>query len=121
MISKTADLSSSLLATGFPYDIRTSANNNLDHFARFSLKVQAIRRAGSAALDLSYIACGRLDGFWELKLHPWDVAAATIIIMEAGGKITDFKGNPCSISSSETLATNSLIHDDMIEVLQKGL
>ncbi|MEE9591309.1 MAG: inositol monophosphatase family protein [Thermodesulfobacteriota bacterium] len=119
-VSKTADLSSSLLATGFPYDIRTSAKNNLDHFARFSLKAQAIRRAGSAALDLSYIACGRFDGFWELKLRPWDVAAAAAIIMEAGGKITDFTGKPFSIFSSETLATNNLIHNDMIEVLQKG-
>lgn len=116
-VSKVKDLNTSLLATGFPYDIRTSSNNNISHFSNFAVRVQAIRRAGSAALDLCYIACGRFDGFWELKLKPWDIAAASLIIQEAGGTLSDFKGSPFSIHSPETLASNGLIHKQMLEVL----
>jgi myo-inositol-1(or 4)-monophosphatase len=116
-VSKTSDLSRSLLSTGFPYDIRTSPDNNLDFFACFALKAQAIRRAGSAALDLCYVACGRFDGFWELKLKPWDVAAGNLMVTEAGGKVSDFAGAPFSLCSKETLASNGLLHEIMIEVL----
>lgn len=117
-VSRIAGLSRSLLATGFPYDVRTSQENNMNHFANFAVRAQAIRRAGSAALDMCYVACGRFDGFWELKLKPWDTAAAALIIQEAGGTATDFKGSPFSLYSGETLASNGLIHEEMIKVLQ---
>lgn len=116
-VSGISELTKSLLATGFPYDVRTSRDNNISHFANFAVRVQAIRRAGSAALDMCYVACGRFDGFWELKLKPWDTAAAMLIIKEAGGIVTDFKGSAFSLYSGETLASNGLVHDEMIEVL----
>jgi myo-inositol-1(or 4)-monophosphatase len=116
-VSKRRRLDQSMLATGFPYDIQTSSINNLDHFVSFSKTARAIRRAGSAALDLCYLAMGRFDGFWELKLHPWDTAAATLIVKQAGGKITDFRGKPFSIYSENLLASNGAIHNQMILVL----
>jgi len=116
-VSGISELTKSLLATGFPYDVRTSPDNNISHFANFAVRVQAIRRAGSAALDMCYVACGRFDGFWELKLKPWDTAAAMLIIKEAGGIVTDFKGSAFSLYSGETLASNGLVHDEMIEIL----
>jgi len=119
-VSKTKKLSQSLIATGFPYDIRESEINNLDHFTNFAQKAQAIRRAGSAALDLCYLAVGRFDGFWELKLSPWDTAAATLLVKEAGGKVTDFEGKNYSIYSRHILATNGKIHQQMIKVLKSG-
>ena len=118
-VSKVASMDRSLLATGFPYDLRTSENNNFDHFFNFSRKAQAIRRAGAAALDLSYTAAGRFDGFWEMKLKPWDVAAATLIVKEAGGTVTDFSGRPFSIEGDECLASNGVIHGEMLEVFSK--
>ncbi|MBI3399279.1 MAG: inositol monophosphatase [Deltaproteobacteria bacterium] len=117
-VSQIHELSTSLLATGFPYDVRTSSQNNLKHFSNFAVRAQAIRRAGSAALDMCYVACGRFDGFWEMKLKPWDTAAAMLIIKEAGGIVTDFRGKRFSLYSGETLASNGLIHDEMIRVLQ---
>ena len=87
-VSRVSSLNSSLLATGFPYDIRTSEQNNLDYFREFALRAQAVRRAGSAALDLCYVAAGRFDGFWELKLSPWDCAAGYLVVREAGGRVT---------------------------------
>lgn len=119
-VSAVDDLDKSLVATGFPYDIRESEVNNIDHFNHFLVRVQAIRRCGSAAMDLCYVACGRFDGFWELKLHPWDVAAGALIVQEAGGRITDFRKQEFSIFGSEILATNGLIHDQMVEVLRLG-
>ncbi|HCY18337.1 MAG TPA: inositol monophosphatase [Deltaproteobacteria bacterium] len=116
-VSKIRELTKSLLATGFPYDVRTSRQNNLDHFSNFAVKAQAIRRAGSAALDMCYVAYGRFDGFWEIKLKPWDTAAAMLIIREAGGMVTDFNGGPFSMYSGETLASNGLIHNEMLNVL----
>ena len=120
-ISQTTELSQSLLATGFPYDIRKSKIDNLDHFANFYKKAQAVRRGGSAALDLCYLAMGRFDGFWELKLSPWDMAAGKLIVEEAGGKVTDFLGGPFNIHLKEILATNGKIHQQMIEVLKLSL
>ncbi len=117
-VSQTAELSQSLLATGFPYDIRTSQEDNLNHFANFYKRAQAIRRAGSAALDLCYLAMGRFDGFWELKLSPWDMAAGSLLVTEAGGKVTNFSGKPFDIYSKEILASNGKIHQQMIEVLK---
>lgn len=119
-VSGTDALERSLLATGFPYDLRSTKENNLDHFSAFTLKAQAIRRAGSAALDLCYTACGRFDGYWEMKLRPWDVAAGALILTEAGGKVTDFGGGPFSIYGKECLASNGLIHGAMARVLRKG-
>lgn len=118
--SSTDDLDKSLLATGFPYDVRESEVNNLDHFANFATRVQAIRRCGSAALDLCYVACGRFDGFWELKLSPWDVAAGVLIIEEAGGRVSDFQGKTLTIYGNDILASNGLIHTQMIQVLKLG-
>jgi len=119
-VSSIDDLDKSLIATGFPYDIRESEVNNIDHFNNFAIRVQAIRRCGSAALDLCYVACGRFDGFWELKLNLWDVAAGVLIVKEAGGRISDFQDERHSIYGSETLATNGLIHQQMVDILQLG-
>ncbi|MBI4377465.1 MAG: inositol monophosphatase [Nitrospinae bacterium] len=116
-VSQTGDMNKCLLATGFPYDIRETKQNNLDHFCNFAVRTQAIRRAGSAVLDLCYLAAGRFDGFWELKLRPWDMAASSLIVKEAGGMITDFRGGEFSIYKGDTLASNGLIHQDMIDIL----
>jgi myo-inositol-1(or 4)-monophosphatase len=116
-VSAINELGRGLLATGFPYDLRASKDNNLDFFSEFSLKAQAIRRAGSAALDLCYIASGRFDGYWEMKLRPWDVAAGSLIVNEAGGRVTDFSGGPFSIYGKECIASNGLIHGDMTRIL----
>jgi myo-inositol-1(or 4)-monophosphatase len=116
-VSREKMLTNSLLATGFPYDIRESTNNNLDHFNRFAVRARAIRRAGSAALDLAYTAMGRFDGFWELKLAPWDVAAGALLVQEAGGRVTDFRGGQFVPDGRETLASNGRIHAQMMRVL----
>lgn len=118
--SMTDDLDKSLLATGFPYDVRDSEVNNIDHFANFATRAQAIRRCGSAALDLCYVACGRFDGFWELKLNPWDVAAGILIVEESGGRVTGFKGEPTNHFGKDLLASNGLIHEQMVQVLKLG-
>lgn len=120
-VSKNGELSRSLLVTGFPYDLKTDPVNNLDHFCNLIMEAQAIRRDGSAALDLCYVACGRFDGFWELKLWPWDVAAGALIVEEAGGKVTDFSGDPFDLYGLEIVATNGLIHPQIIAVLSKGM
>ncbi len=119
-VSSEADLDKSLLATGFPYDLRTSEANNLDHWNAMIMRAQAVRRAGSAALDMCYTAMGRFDGFWELKLYPWDVAAGALFVEEAGGKVTDITGGPFSVYSKEILATNGKIHSQMADILKKG-
>ncbi|VAV84770.1 Inositol-1-monophosphatase [hydrothermal vent metagenome] len=116
-VSKTAKLDTSLLATGFPYDIRTSKDNNLDHFGNFAVRSQAIRRAGAAAYDLCTVAAGRFDGFWEMKLRPWDIAAGLLMVEEAGGMVTDFGNAPVSLEQGEVLATSGLIHAEMLAVL----
>ncbi|OGL42033.1 MAG: inositol monophosphatase [Candidatus Schekmanbacteria bacterium RIFCSPHIGHO2_02_FULL_38_11] len=118
-VSKIKSLSDSLLATGFPYDIEKNPKNNLNHFSRFSFNAQAIRRAGSAALDLCYVACGRFDGFWESGLNPWDVAAGGLIVSEARGMVSDFSGKDFSIYRRETLASNGKIHQQMMKTLSK--
>lgn len=116
-VSTTDDLSKSLLATGFPYRKREIPDNNLSHFCALTLLSQGIRRCGSAALDLCFVASGRLDGFWELHLKPWDIAAGMLIVTEAGGTVSDFSGDQTGIDGSEVLATNSLIHSEMAEAL----
>ncbi len=116
-VSRTDNISKSLLATGFPYDIRDSKENNLDYFNSMAIKVQAIRRAGAAALDLAYLAAGRFDGFWELKLKPWDTAAGCLMVEEAGGVISDIMGDKWNLQSPSLLASNALIHEQIIKVL----
>jgi myo-inositol-1(or 4)-monophosphatase len=116
-VSRVSELGRSLLATGFPYDVRTSRRNNLDHWGRFIVRAQAIRRCGSAALDLSYVACGRFDGFWELKLKPWDMAAGALIVQEAGGRVTDFEGRPFTLDAPGIVASNGLVHQTIVDVL----
>ncbi len=118
-VSNTADLSRSLLATGFPYDIRSDRNNNINYFNGMAKSAQAIRRAGSAALDMAYIAAGRFDGFWELKLMPWDTAAGWLMISESGGIVTDLFGSAFHLEAPHILATNGKIHRDMVELLKK--
>jgi len=115
-VSTVASLNKALLVTGFAYD-RESRQRNLVNFSRFILETHGIRRSGSAALDLSYVAAGRVDGFWELKLSPWDVAAGSLIVIEAGGRVTDFAGRAFKSDGAQTLATNGLIHQEMVDVL----
>ncbi len=117
LVSDTAELSRSLLATGFPYDIRESQENNINYFNAMAVKAQALRRAGSAALDLAYLAAGRFDGFWELKLKPWDTAAGALMIKEAGGEVSDLGGNSHDLASPHILASNGKIHRQMMEIL----
>ena len=117
-VSGIDELDKSLLATGFPYDVRVSQENNISHFNNFIIRAQGIRRCGSAAMDLCYVACGRFDGFWELKLKPWDVAAGALIVQEAGGTVSDFRGGGFSIFGSEILATNGAIHQQMVDILE---
>jgi myo-inositol-1(or 4)-monophosphatase len=119
-VSSIDDLNKGLLATGFPYDIRVSEANNIVHFNNFLTRAQALRRCGSAAMDLCYVACGRFDGFWELKLKPWDMAAGGLMVQEAGGRVSGFQNEEFSLSRSEILASNGLIHQQMIEVLNLG-
>ena len=118
-VSRRDELDGSFLCTGFPYDVREQSDFYLQYFRAFITRSFALRRPGSAVLDLCYVAAGRFDGFWEMKLHPWDVAAASLIVMEAGGEITDFKGNPFSIYSEEILASNGLIHEAMLQVMKE--
>jgi myo-inositol-1(or 4)-monophosphatase len=119
-VSTTETLIRSMLSTGFPYDIKTSSLTNLDHWANFAMNAQALRRDGAASIDLCYIACGRYDGFWELNLSPWDTAAGALIVMEAGGRVTDFWGAEFSNYKPEIVASNGLIHAQMIEVIEKA-
>jgi myo-inositol-1(or 4)-monophosphatase len=120
-VSQSTKLIDSLLVTGFPYDIATNPDNAVGHFVNFLMEGQGLRRLGSAALDLSYIAAGRFDGFWEVNLNPWDMAAGVLFVQEAGGKVTDFSGAPSSIYNKQVLATNGVIHDAMLGVLRKGV
>jgi len=119
-VSKVGTLIKSLLATGFPYDRKVSDKNNLNYFYGLLMASQEVRRDGSAALDLCYVAAGRLDGFWELKLKPWDVAAGSLVVKEAGGVVSDLSGNRFDMHAEEILASNGRIHRQMIEVLQKS-
>jgi len=118
-VSTEARLDSAFLATGFPYDIRRSKRNNLDNFTRFATRCLALRRAGAAALDLAYVAAGRFDGFWELKLKPWDTAAGLLLVAEAGGKVTSPSGRAFRLGSRDIIASNGIIHRQMIDVLQR--
>lgn len=117
-VSNETELSRSLLSTGFPSN-PDGLSDNLVLFAKVHPKVRAIRRPGSAALDLAYVACGRLDGFWELRLNPWDVAGGLIIAQEAGAVVTDFKGKAYHLDAQAVVATNGKIHDGLVRLLNQ--
>ena len=117
-VSATPKLNEALLVTGFAYDVHTAKDNNLKEFCAFTVRARGMRRTGTAAIDLCYIACGRFDGFWELQLNPWDTAAGKVIVEEAGGKVTNYAGEPYSIYGQTIIASNSLIHQEMIEILK---
>ncbi len=116
-VSGEKSLHRALLATGFAYDIGTARRNNLGLFARMAKQAQGIRRPGSAAIDLCWLAAGRVDGFWELKLHPWDTAAASVLVSEAGGRLSRIDGRPYSIFDRDLLASNTHLHNAMMAVL----
>jgi myo-inositol-1(or 4)-monophosphatase len=116
-VSEIAELRRALLATGFAYDVHSRRTPNLVFFERFIGCAQAIRRAGSAALDFAYVACGRFDGYWELHLAPWDVAAGLLLVDEAGGRTSDFDGGAPPASGEHIAATNGRIHAELLEVL----
>lgn len=118
-VSSTGMLRRSLLATGFAYDVNTAEDNNLACFREFVFTGQAIRRDGSAALDLCYLACGRFDGFWELSLKPWDTAAGVLILMEAGGVATRLDGSGYNVHHPDILASNGKIHEQMLSVIRR--
>jgi myo-inositol-1(or 4)-monophosphatase len=119
-VSTHTKLGTCLLATGFPADSATAQLSNITQFSKVTDLSMGVRRDGSAALDLSYVACGRLDGFWELKLAQWDLAAGTLIVREAGGSVTNLSGGPFDIRIGHVLATNKLIHDELTEALAFG-
>ena len=120
-VSKEGELAHSLLATGFAYNVQEEERfDNLDNFANFVKHARAVRRPGSAATDLAWMACGRLDGFWELFLWPWDMAAGVCIIREAGGLVTSFDGSAYDLYGTQILASNGKIHEQMIDVLKLG-
>ena len=116
-VSTIADLNSAMLCTGFPYNVRERPDFARE-FINFTMTAQAVRRDGSAALDLAYLACGRFDGFWEDGLNAWDIAAGLILIEEAGGRVTDFCGAPLSIYKPKVLATHGLVHETLMGVLR---
>jgi myo-inositol-1(or 4)-monophosphatase len=118
-VSDAANLRSALIMTGFPYGFRDKIKTAMGQFEAFMIESQAVRRGGSAALDLCYTALGRVDGFWEMDLHPWDTAAGVVILEEAGGRVTDFSGAPFSVYGKQILASNGRIHEEMLGVLAK--
>jgi len=118
-VSTAATVGESLLVTGFPYDIRETADTNLAEYAAFSVRARAVRRLGSAVIDLAYVACGRFDAYWELRLGAWDVAAGAVLVEEAGGRITGIDGAALDVDAPTLLATNGVIHDEMRRALKE--
>jgi myo-inositol-1(or 4)-monophosphatase len=117
-VSNTLSLSAALIATGFPYDYATNPDNNTREFSALAGRVQGVRRPGSAALDLAYVASGRFDAHWELRLQPWDSAAGALLVAEAGGRLSDWRGGPWNPWSDRLIASNGRIHDELIHALQ---
>ena len=119
-VNPNDNLRTSLLVTGFPYDIDENPSNALQIFTEMVKVSRGMRRLGSAAIDFCYVASGIFEGFWEVHLHPWDICAGQLIVEEAGGKLTDFDGNPLTIHSKQILCSNGKIHDQMLEVIRKN-
>ena len=117
-VSQIHQLDKAFLGTGFPYDRIEQAEQYMVPFKNFVKRALGVRRDGAAALDLAYLAMGRFDGFWELQLHCWDMAAGSLLIREAGGILTDYKGNPFSLYNHEVAASNGLIHSEMLNILE---
>ena len=117
-VNNNSDLSRSVLVTGFPYDVAENPLNAVEKFSAFLKKTRAIRRLGSAAIDFCYVAQGVFEGFWEVSLNPWDICAGKLIVEEAGGIVTDFNNREINIDSKQILATNKLVHQEMLEILQ---
>jgi myo-inositol-1(or 4)-monophosphatase len=117
-VSVVEDLNRAMLCTGFPYNVRERPDFARD-FTNFTMEAQAVRRDGSAALDMAYVACGRFDGFWEDGLNPWDVAAGVLLIEEAGGRVTDFRNEPLDIYTKKVLVSNGLVHEAMVRLLRR--
>lgn len=118
-VSTNPDLRRSVLVTGFPYNVAENPDHAFEHFIAFLKNARAVRRLGSAAIDFCYTAEGVFDGFWEVFLHPWDMCAGKLLVEEAGGIVTDFSGNAINIFSKQILATNRLIHQKMITILNE--
>jgi myo-inositol-1(or 4)-monophosphatase len=118
-VSQTAELAHSLLVTGFAYDRRETADNNYAEFCHLTHLTQGVRRSGSASIDLSRVACGQLDGYWERGLSPWDLAAGIVLVREAGGRVTAYDGSPFAIESGRILATNGHLHEPLSRELQQ--
>lgn len=116
-VSSTPQLKESLVATGFPSHKRHK-NPNINFYHQITLRSHGVRRAGSAALDLCYTACGRFDAYWEFNLNPWDTAAGVLLVEEAGGKVTNFSGGPFEIASREVLASNTVLHEEVLREFQ---
>ncbi|MBS1588654.1 MAG: inositol monophosphatase [Bacteroidetes bacterium] len=116
-VSEKSDFRKACLVTGFPYKWPETKEHPIRVFERFILEGLPVRRLGSAAIDLCWVACGRFDGFWEYNLNPWDIAAGYLIVTEAGGRVTDFKGENYSVYDRQTLATNGLIHQEMLDLI----
>ncbi len=119
-VSTVAQLSRSLLVTGFPYNINENPDKAIERFVGALMKAQAVRRMGSAAIDLAYVACGRYEGFWEVGLQPWDVAAGALLVTEAGGVVTNFQGGPCSVYAKDIAASNSIVHAGLLDCIRVG-
>ena len=119
-VSENSKIGHSVLVTGFPYDIVDNPNNAVEKFTAFLKKSRGVRRLGSAAIDLCYVAEGVFEGFWEVHLHPWDMCAGKLIVEEAGGRVTNFNNDPININSKELLATNGLVHREMVKILQEN-
>ncbi len=119
-VSRTKEIKKSLLVTGFPYNVEENPDKCFERFIMMTKNSRAVRRLGSAALDFAYVAAGIFDGFWEVKLNPWDIAAGLLLVKEAGGKVTNFKGEEGDIFNPQILATNGHIHSKMIELLAEA-
>ena len=119
-VSSRAELGQAVISTGFPYDLRTNPHNNLEQFAHFLLRTQSVRHLASAALDCTWTAMGRLDGYWEFGVKPWDVGAGALIVREAGGRVTAVDGGEDFLSTETILVSNGLIHEQMFRVLRDG-
>jgi myo-inositol-1(or 4)-monophosphatase len=117
-VSKTFEIGKAFLVTGFPYNMESENRNNIANFSKMIKRCRGIRRLGSAAIDLCYVAAGIYDGFWELGLMPWDTAAGILIVEQAGGKITKFDGSAYSVFDKEIVATNGYVHNDLLNILR---
>ena len=120
-VSSRTDLGQAVLSTGFPYDVRTNPQNNFAQFVQFQLRTQAVRHLGSAALDCAWTAMGRLDGYWEFGVKPWDVGAGALIVREAGGRVTSVDGRENFLSTDSIVVSNGRLHEQMLQVLSQAV